>query len=173
MELKDLLGIVVAFVIGIIALAIGASMVREVQTGQSETITGGYFNNISVAITTTGYNITAGNAHTALHEKCSFTLASCVVYNSSDKDVIPTTNYTITNPSDCILNLQLDDALHNESAKLVDCPYSALGGTLYNVSRSGQMALSDFSSWFPTLALVIVAGMVVGVLVFFFVRRMA
>lgn len=173
MDPKDLLGIAVAFVVAVIALAIGADLVRDVQTDQTESVSG-YFNNRTVALASVSkLNTTVGNAHTALHEKCSFTLASCRVFNaSSTKAVIPTSNYTITSPSECVLYFRLKDNLHNESAKLVDCPYTAIGGSIYNITLNAQQGLEDFSNWLPTLALVVMTAIIIGTLILFMARRM-
>lgn len=45
------------------------------------------------------------------------------------------------------------------------------GSYAYNATDSGLQAVDEFSSWLPTLAIVVVAAIILGVLIFYLARK--
>lgn len=170
MEPKLLIGYAVLFVCIVVSLGIGTQIVRDTQESQWATETGTYFDNRTVAAPLVGHNVSVGTD--AGREQCVFTLASCAVYRGNDSEILTSDNYTITEPTDCTLYLELTD-LYNATSLNVTCPYTRIAqDALYNVTWDGATATQDFAGWLPTVALVLVAMIVVGIVATFLIRRL-
>lgn len=172
MAFSTLLWTALTFVIIAIVLGIGIAVLKDVGTETASSINGDYFKNISFTPHKIGVNYTVGNAHNSGHEDCVFTLASCKVFNASNNALVPSTNYTITSPSECLLYYQPKSVQNNNSAKKVACPYVFIGGASYNATVQGMVAVGDLGSWLPSLALICVAGIIMMFLTTFLLERL-
>jgi hypothetical protein len=168
MEIKDLVGIALIFVTVAITIAIGLSVQRTVQTDQATNTAGNFFENKTFTPKSIASTVTVGNAGTT--GECSIDTTKCVIYNASDGDILSSKNYTLTATS-CTATVLIDEKIQNTSAKNLSCPYTYKDGYAYNISRQGQMGVSTFGTWLPTLALILVAALILGVLISHLVGR--
>lgn len=172
MDIKDLLGIGVMFVVLAVALAIGGVVLTNTFENQQTTETATEFQNATVTPGATGANYTVLDGD---RQNCAFTIASCVVYNgtaSAGTIALGAGNYTLYAYSECSLYAQVDSADRNTSTWYVDCP--ATGSAfdfLYNSTEYGQESIVEFMSWAPTLAIVIMAVIILTTIGIFLVRR--
>ena len=160
-----MIGLSIVFVVLGVSLAIGLIVINDVQDEQLTTTTSNVANTTFTPVLDTGVDVAASG-----HD-C--TAPVCQVYNTTDGDLIPATNYTVGITAEtCSVTVTFTDNLHTESDKNLTCSYTrADENYFYNVTQSGLSGVDEYQSWLPTIAVVVAATIVLLIVVTFLVRR--
>ncbi len=155
-ELREVAGLALVFLVIAIVISFGSTITDELQeevteTGSATTVnstqTGAFVNGTTVTLETYPY-------------ECSISMTN--VYNGTGTEVLfASTDYSV---SGCNFVWLADD----EAALNLSYTATWAEGGGYNATVSGQDGLTTFADWLPTLALIVIAAVVIGIIVRYF-----
>lgn len=154
-DIKTLAGLGIAFVIIAIILSFGSTILSETKDAVRDKSTA------DTEITINASQAVTQNAVYTLEKFENYcSISNFVAVNNTFK-VMSASNYSI---SGCSLTwLGSTEAKVNLSYKT-----TYYSGTAVNATVDGLEGLEEFSSWLPTLALIIVAAVIIGIIVAYF-----
>jgi len=161
-DLKALIGIGISFVVVAIVLSFGSTITDEIQDEVTETGT-------TARVNVTGADTSMKSDDTETFDEqarrdCS--LSNMIVTNTTTVDIpFASGNYSI---AACVLTW-IGDAINNESS--LNYSYTATyvdEKAAFNATEKGLEGLAEFADWLPTLALIIVAAVIIGIIVRYF-----
>lgn len=162
-ELKALIGIGLTFVIVAIILSFGSTITHEVQEDQQETGSLAINNRTIAGALTTGTQILLEN-----RPDCSIANSTIFAYNATtgmgDHIVYDIYNWTKV---ECTINWQ-GEAIYAEGLNWTYTAGFIVETGAYNATESGLEGLEEFADWLPTLALIIIAAVIIGIIVRYF-----
>ena len=166
MELKDIGGVAIAIVIAIVIIAMGAQLLTEVETSSYEGLS---VSNETHVVTDTEV---AENFALDYAGKYVGSLSVSAVYSNDTISLCPTSNYTVNtgNMSVTIAALASADQGCNcsDDGPNYGCAvyYSYQASTsASNASSQGSRSMTTLGNWMPTIAIVLAAAIIIGIIV--------
>lgn len=154
--------IAMSLIVAVIVLGLGATILDKIQTTQ--TVNTGSHANDSCTYTTnnTICTLSAGNSISS----------TVVVWNQST--LVNLGNYTVSGDTVTLTEIDTEDGPMNWSFATggVNISYDyTLGGSAYNASGYGLSGMVTLAEFVPTIAIVAVAAIIIGIIMVFFGRR--
>ena len=155
--INDLGTIAIGILIAVVILGIGGTILEKIQDTQGDT---------SVTLANNESLTWAGNNTAISFSQGNVVTGSETVYNATDK--FSTSEYTITSGSITFLNTSNDTWLTDK----LNITYSyKIGSPARNATGFGLQGISTFAEFVPTIAIVSVAAIVIGIILLFFGRK--
>lgn len=155
--INDLGTIAIGILIAVVILGIGGTILEKIQDTQTDD-TSTLVNNESLTW--------AGNNTAISLSQGTVVTGSETVYNATDK--FSTSEYTIT--ASTITFLNETNATWLTGSLNITYGYK-ISGAARNITGFGLSGISTFSEFVPTIAIVSVAAIVIGIILLFFGRR--
>ena len=159
-------GLAIAMVVAAIIIAMGGEILEEIQDSM-DTITINVSHTFSdpVQLNQTSVSINLASPTTLINATYN---VSNVCYNTSGNNSnqyrIPATDYNVV-VSNSSIQFNIENGAHNGSAWYCDFAATYYGTTSYNATQGGLSATETFGSWLDTIALIVVAAVVIGIIV--------
>ncbi len=159
-ELKDLFGLVLVFLVVAIAIGLGADVlteIRDTQDNNQATLTDNESltwagNNTAISLTTQG-DIVAGSE---------------TVYNATDK--FSTSEYVFNATAATIIFQNTTNATWLTDSLNITYGY-LFGSAARNITKYGLTTQITFGKWLPTIALIVIIAIIIGILIVYLARR--
>ena len=164
MQVNSLLNFAILFVIISVAITLGAEILEDIRETQDD----------DTSVQPNNESITWTSNNTAIALKNDRLVDGTEVLYNGSKKVNKGANYTINYTGGVIRLLnQTEWAFFNNSATLdLNLSYSKfIGSAQRNITDYGLSSQNTQAKWLPTVALVIIIAVVVGVLLTYLARR--
>jgi len=149
-----------AVLIGAVILGLGGTILDKIKTTQSD----------NQATTANNESLTWAGNNTAisLTQQENIVADSETVYNATDK--FSTSEYVFNATSATIIFFNQTNGTWLTDSLNITYKYR-IGSAALNTSISGLSGVNQMASFIPTIAIVAIAGLVIGILLLFFGRR--
>ena len=160
-ELNALMGIGITFVVVAMILSFGSTITKEVQEDQLE------LGSLTVDNKTIASALTTG-IHVLLEDRpsCSISNSSISAINVTGSNLLVYDIYNWTK-QDCTIVWQGMD-IATEGLRWTYVATFIVETGAYNATKGGLEGLNEFADWLPTLALIIIAAVIIGIIVRYF-----
>jgi hypothetical protein len=159
MNVQDLLPLSVAFVVITIVVSLGATVITDIQDTQYEFTSASQINESKLMINNTATSLAYNRW-----------LSDPLVYNATTK--LGSGNYTFDATAG---TLTLKSILaYNNTNLTISYNYTVdVLNDDYNISAHGLEASTTFGDWLPTIALVVIIAVIIGVIIVYLANRFA
>jgi len=161
MEMKDLAPVAIILVVAVIAITMGSTILEDIK--ETNYVSVGIVNE-TLTQPAAGGSISLGDAGRYVWDG---SLAVSIVYNSTNQAVCHDCDYSVSTANFSI-NLVNSTQCNCSNAAGNGCniTYAYMGKTsASNTSESGQSAMITFGGWTPTIALILAAAIIIGIIV--------
>ena len=166
-EIQALIGLGITFVVIAIVLSFGATILKNMQEGQVEGTTQWIYNETVSSLGNDTKTILAGG-HGLID--VAWIQTGAYLINVTGVGDANSTAIIIYNDGYAAITSQHDEGgWGNDTDFQVTYSYSyTIGNADYNASEYGMDSVSEFASWLPTLAIIIIAAVIIGIIIRYF-----
>lgn len=155
-------GLVFAILIGTIILGLGGTILAKIQDTQSD--------NTATTENNDSFSWPGNNTNTVLTQSTIITSSAAAYCNVTKLGV--DVNFTMTNGGIIILN----QTAGGNGTQFASCAFNVsysykIGSAARNTSTFGLTGVDTFAGFIPTIAIVAISAIVIGIILLFFGRR--
>lgn len=167
-EVKALIGLGILFVVIAITLSFGSTILKDVQDDQVVDATQTIYNETVTTLSAAANDTLAGRDRSGF-KSCSFTHASNLTVASP---IYTAGNFTF-NTAACSIGwiTPNEDTNGFDNATSMNVTYVITyvsGAADYNATGYGLSSMETLTSWLPTLALIVIAAVIIGIIIRYF-----
>lgn len=159
MKLEDFQKFALLFLVAGVVLGVGADVLEDI-SDKVVAYTANTAYDTDILFNASGYTVS-----TTADSGGGYSLTS--VRNSSDNELVASGNYTF---SAGVLTATAG-ASYNNSAVNVTYTYDSYDSVAYDAVENTTAGIGEMASWMPTIALVLAAALVIGIVTTYFVYR--
>jgi len=163
-DVKVIATVALVFVVTVFVLVLGGTLLDDVQDSQIETTSTSYANVTMSSVTEVPQTLTYTD--TAFFSSIS----GVTVTNATVGTLVGSANYSVVSGQNgATIVFTGDDTNWNNTNLNVSYTVSYIDAdTQFNTTNYGMESLTEFSDWLPTLALIIIAAVIIGVIIRYF-----